>query len=243
MHVTNKSLVRAISLLDFLTGGARTLSQLSEQIGIMPSGTLKVLWTFMEASMVCQLDDGRCALASGCCRFARGYMAQNPLACLALPEVRKLSQQSGMHAVLAVFRNNQQVNLLYVDEAVGFAETLPSSVGAAWMQATGQVLLAYLSKEVVEAHLAQYPLVRTRIEEHLLTDFRYGLQMIRQKGYAFVKAPYMGTLAAAAPIRDYTGEVVAALGQPLPHARNKTARIKAIRESADRISGLVGYKR
>ena len=148
-----------------------------------------------------------------------------------------------MHVVLAVLRNNQQVNLLYVDEAIGFAETLPASVGAAWMHATGQVLLAYVEKDVVESHLAQYPLVASRIERHLHADFYTGLRDIRGQGYAFVKAPYMGTIATAAPIRDYTGEVVAALGQPLPHARNTTKRITAVREAADKISALVGYKK
>ena len=57
-----------------------------------------------------------------------------------------------------------------------------------------------------------------------------------------VEAPYMGTIAAAAPVRDFTGQVVAALGHPLSHNKGHAARIATVRRTADKISALLGYE-
>ena len=242
MHHTNKSLTRAVSLLDSLAAGPQTLTQISDQIGITTSGTLKVLRTFIEAQIVCQLADGRYALACGTCRFARAYLTQNPLSQLALPLVQQLSAGTGTHVVLGILQNNQQVNILYIDHVLGFADTLPAGVGAAWPQATGQMLLAHAAAEEVAAHLKKYPLVKGRTTSGTVRELRANLEQIRTQGYAIVEAPYMGTIAAAAPVRDFTGQVVAALGHPLSHNKGHAARIATIRRTADKISALLGHE-
>lgn len=231
----HKSLGRALAILDLLKVGPAALSHISQQVGMVPSGVLKVVRTYMTAGLVRQNSDGRYALACGCCGLGQAYMQQNPLRQIALPVMQYLSQRTGAIIVLASMENYEQVNLLCVDSSIPTSDYLPERVGAAWPQATGQVLLAYASSQVRQTHLEMYPpaLERLGIVDGTFDDV---LAEIRRRGYAIVPAPERSVCYIAAPIMDPFSQVVAATGLAVPLSVTTDESIQHIVHAARTIS-------
>lgn len=237
---TNKSLTRAIGLLTSLSNQPRTLTELSEIISIQPSGTLKVLRTFMEQGLVCRLPDGRYSLGHKCCNLARGFLKQNPLPQVALPILKVASKRYGARFILARLEGIEQVNLLIIDEVAGQSEELPVTVGPAWPQATGQVLLAFSAEQIVTEHMKKYPLLPGRITIESEGDFRAHLANIRTQGVAVATVPDVGIHMIAAPIVDHRGQVIAAVGRTArPHDSIELAKDSTL-TAASEISRLIG---
>lgn len=237
---TNKSLKRAIDLLVTLAGTPKTLTQLSEIITIQPSGALKILKTFMIHDLVRRLDDGRYTLGPKCCELAKSYLEQNPLPRIALPILLKYSQKSKMRYILAETNGMDQVNLLLVDSVMNRAETLPCKIGAAWPQATGQVLLAYSSENFVKKHLKEYPFLPGRIHISTVDELQLQFINIRDAGIAVVSPPDSGMSMVAAPIFDHIGQITASVGQSLSPHKSPAAGKKNVIAAAKEISALLG---
>lgn len=112
--------------------------------------------------------------------------------------------------------------------------------------AAGKVLLAHLSDERREQILAG-PL--RSLTPRTVTDpkqLRAELRILRQRGYAIDEEGFIPHLrAAAAPVRDSSGEVVAAVAVGGPSMRVTRRRLEtisaALREAALRISRGLGY--
>ncbi len=115
----------------------------------------------------------------------------------------------------------------------------------------GMVLMAYLNPEEATRILTKYPL-----EAHTpfsITDknaFNLRLEKIREQGYLTEKEEAVeGIIGIAAPIRDYSRQVVAALGVALTmgqrNLKTGTERIYEIvnlmKKTCDDISSDLGY--
>lgn len=147
-----------------------------------------------------------------------------------------LQNKTGATVLLGVRMEDQ---LVYVDKREGDGMIrISSDVG--WRRPLhygmlGMVLLAGIESNEVDRILENFPL-----EAHTpfsITDFdafSLRLEEIRVQGYVIEKEEAVeGVLGIAAPIRDYTRQVTAALGIALPLGqRNLT-------ESVDRIVDLV----
>ncbi len=113
---------------------------------------------------------------------------------------------------------------------------------------TGKVLLAYLPPDELDRVLALRPLDRktpfTITNPGLL---RQELERVRRRGYARnVNESEMGVVSVAAPIRDATGRVVAAVstaGPELRLARDDMRQVTAeTLAAAEKISARLGYR-
>lgn len=153
-----QSVDRAMMLVTELLSGPQPLKSLSIHLGIGAPGTLKLLRTLLAHGLVEKLPNGMYMPGIRCCELARGYLRQHPLIDIARPIMKELSLKLNGRTVLAVLRNLDQINLLLLDAQTPAPEDeLPFRVGAAWPQATGQVLLAFSPEGVLEQHLQQYP--------------------------------------------------------------------------------------
>jgi IclR family transcriptional regulator, KDG regulon repressor len=111
---------------------------------------------------------------------------------------------------------------------------------------SGKVILAFQSEEVIESVIRQG---LPHCGPNSITDpiqFRKNLKEIRQKGYAIcIDELHEGVISIAAPIRDYSGEVVAAVSVVGPKQRIRPSDIprfvEQICRAGQEISNMLGY--
>lgn len=141
--------------------------------------------------------------------------------------------------------------VLIIDEVYG--DRLLSSgpsIGTRWpahATSTGLAILAHLPSAEVKAHL-QTPL--RPYTARTITDRRRldrELALVRGQGYAVAdESLEIGFIAIAAPLRNYDGQVVAAISLGGPSIRLTPERIPEIagmvRAAAERVSARLGYQ-
>lgn len=140
-------------------------------------------------------------------------MRSNPLRAVSRPHLESLAQESDEAATLEVLAGN---HVLIVDEVssrhpMGMSQDVGSRLPA-HATATGKVLLAHVSDEVLEASL-RLPLARLTDQTIIdLTRLRKELGAIRQQGYGTAIGELEpGFVAIAAPVYDRERQVVAAI--------------------------------
>jgi len=161
----------------------------------------------------------------------------------------RLQNATGATVLLGVMMEEQ---LVYMDKREGNGMIrISSDIG--WRRPLhygmlGMVLMAYLSAEKVRDVLKKCPL-----EYHTpysISDeyaFKLRLEKIRKDGYIVEREEAVeGIVGIAAPIRDYSRQVVAALGVALPVGKlNEEERVKKIvdlvKNTTDAISSDLGY--
>jgi len=142
--------------------------------------------------------------------------------------------------------------LVYVDKREGSGMIRISS-GIGWRRPLhygmlGMILSAYLDPDKMEAVLKKYPLEaytpRSITSEE---KFRSRLEEIRKQGYVIeIDEAVEGLMGVAAPIRDYTRKVVAALGIAVPIRRGGSqggvdGLVRRLKETCHKISAELGY--
>jgi DNA-binding IclR family transcriptional regulator len=142
--------------------------------------------------------------------------------------------------------------LVYVDKRDGTGMIrISSDIG--WRKPLhygmlGMVLTAYLPPEKVNDILQKYPLTAHTINS--ITDqhaFSLRLEEIRKEGCVIEwEEAVEGMIGIAAPIRDYSRQVVAALGVSLPKGQSNIEKkvqetVDLLRKTCDEISSNLGY--
>ena len=163
----------------------------------------------------------------------------------------QLQSETGATVLLGVSMEGQ---LVYVDKREGDGMIrISSDIG--WRRPLhygmlGMVLMASLDSKDVQRILREYPL-----EAHTsfsITDkdaFSLRLEQIREQGYILEKEEAVaGVIGIAAPIRDYSRQVVAALGIAIPiSTHNRTAGLNRmtdlLKKACETISSNLGYLR
>jgi len=163
--------------------------------------------------------------------------------------VMRLQNKTGLTVLLGAIMDDQ---LVYVDKREGKGMIrISSDIG--WRRPLhygmlGMVLMAYLDPERVEAILRKTPLQAHTSSS--LTDrdaFSLRLEQIRKNGFVLEKEEAVeGVIGIAAPVRDYSRQVIASLGVAIPMLQTcsdnelkKTA--KQVMATCDKISSELGY--
>ncbi len=160
-----------------------------------------------------------------------------------------LQNETGATVLLGV---RMEDHLVYIDKREGDGLIrISSDVG--WRRPLhygmlGIVLMASIESKDVERILKKYPL-----EAHTpfsITDgqaFSLRLEEIRDQGYVIEKEEAVeGLIGIAAPIKDYSRQVVAALGIALPIGQRNLKEdldrvVKSVKKTCDSISSDLGY--
>ncbi len=160
-----------------------------------------------------------------------------------------LQKKTRATVLLGVMMEEQ---LVYVDKREGNGMIrISSEIG--WRRPLhfgmlGMVLMAHMYPQDVDAILRKYPLLKHT--PYSITDsgkFKLRLEDIRRKGYVKETGEAVeGVTGIAAPIRDYTREVIAALGIALPFGQDASERAvesleSQVREICEEISSDLGY--
>jgi len=244
---------RAIRILSTLADGTpRTLTQLSEALGMSSSTTFRLLATLSFHNFV-QRDEesGNYSLGLACLELARAYLASSDIRREALPELEKLRDETKETVHLAVM---DQMEVVYLEKLEGLHAVGPmlSRVGGrapAHCTGLGKVLLAYTPVELVRAYYGEKGLKKfndktiTRLDELL-----EHLQEVRRQGYAFDLGEHEPEIRCiAAPVRDFSGRVVAAISvsgtaHRMSPVMTNPSLINKVQQTARAISARLGYR-
>ncbi|HYV01798.1 MAG TPA: IclR family transcriptional regulator [Actinomycetota bacterium] len=242
-------MARALGILEELAGSTDELgvTELGRRLGVHKATASRLLATLAEHGLVERNPvSDRYRLGFGLVRLAAVVSAGLDLVRQARPVLEWLAQETGETVNLAVLDADQVIHLDQVS-AAGPIVTV-SWVGRRTplhCTSNGKVLLAHLPKR---DRLRLLPRRLERLTPSTITDRELLLAQLLEvevRGSAYtLEELEVGLNAVAAPIRDSTGAVVAAVSVSGPAYRLSRARIpefaRAVREAGDEISARLG---
>jgi len=204
-----------------------TLSEVARHTGLSRAAARRFLHTLVELGYVA--TDGReFSLRPAVLDLGYAFLSSLSLPEIALPHLETLSEQTGESSSVAVL---DAPDIVYVARvATHRIMSAAIRVGTrfpAYATSMGRALLAHAEPAVLDQYLAGTTLspltVRTLTDP---TALRSELVQVRQQGWALVDQELEdGLRSVAAPVRDGTGRVVAAVNVSAPVRRGQIADI------------------
>ena len=248
----NRSLERALKILCAFNRDrqALTLSQLSKILNLSKATVSRLSFTLMKCDFL-RYDPPSKQYSLGLKLFELGSVIFSSFSIrrVAIPHLSQLQSRLGKTTFLGVLQDDE---LVYIDKRenpsnpIRFASQIgtrrPPHFGM-----LGQILMAYLPESEVNRLLRKSPLKPfTRRSLTNQTEFKKRLGRIRDRGFFVDKEEALeGTTGIAAPIWDYTGNVIAVVGVGIISSSlnsNGTKQIiKEVCETARKISQEMGY--
>jgi DNA-binding IclR family transcriptional regulator len=213
------SVERAVAVLEALVEAAELgTNEIARRTGINASSVSRLLSTLVAAGLVEQVaDSGRYRLGLRLVELGNAALARLDVRELARPHLRALVAATGETATLSVPGDEFAITIDFVRSPAsvqGVAQIGRPSVPHA--TAVGKVLLAFGEVSLPEASLRAY--TSTTIVEQTQLDRE--VERVRSQGWAQAVGEREDDLnAIAAPVRDATGQLVAALGVQGPANR------------------------
>ncbi len=245
-----QSVARALDILECLAAaeGGIALSEIARRLGLRPSTIHNILKTMRLRGYVDQdPQSSRYRLGLHCYDLARGALRGRNLPELARPLVQILAADVDETILLSVIEQSE----IYFIANVPSRQILAVTYNRTWAKdgyntASGRVLLAFSDAHVVDRYVAAHPLAEsTNSEIRSREDLDRELLKIRREGYAVLRREAdTAVCAVAAPIRDFSDEVVAGIGLSLPavrfHGDHRKKVIDSLLRTADAISRQLG---
>lgn len=252
MTKNNQSVAKALQIIEIMAAGngPMRLQDISARVNVPGSTVLRFLGTLMEYHYVTQDKQTlQYSLTMKFCRLGHLVSAQMRLRDIVRPYLVRLTEQFGESASLAV---EEEQSVLYVDCVDGpdhMLQTLQRIGRVAPMNSTGvgKLLLLRYTEADIERFVAERGLEGAT--KNTITDkapLLRELRKIEQWGYAIDNEECeIGVKCVAAPIRDYTAEIIAAISLSGPVARMTSDKINQVKryitEIAAEISAALGY--
>jgi len=228
-----QSVDRAVSVLEILAQrGEAGVSEVAADIGVHKSTAFRLLAALEERELVEQTQErGKYRLGFGILRLASAVPGQLDVTQQARAVCEQLAAQLGETVNIAVRRSHFVVN---IDQARG-----PSAVATHnWVgeltplhaTSSGKILLAFMAPEDRRKLLASHGLAR--LTAHTITSERELEAQVeaaaRDGSASSVEELEQGLNAVAAPVRDHTGAVIAALSVSGPVYRFTADRMREV---------------
>lgn len=246
-----QSVAHALDVLEEFRGDAIELgvTELSKKLKLHKNNIFRLLATLEARGYIEQnksTENYRLGLKS--LELGQTFIRQMGLLRQARPTLEKLAEKANETTYLAIMRN-QDVVYLDVVEA-NQTVRVASRVGLrlpTYCTAVGKVLICSESEEELRKKLPEQIVKRT---SKTLTDPKAvvdHLKKVARQGYAIDDEEYEeGVRCIAAPVRDYTGNVVAAISISGPAMRMPDKKIsedlaQTVKEAGEEISRRLGY--
>ncbi|MBS0451613.1 MAG: IclR family transcriptional regulator [Proteobacteria bacterium] len=245
------ALERGLRILCEFTREHRTLSapELARRFDLPRSTVFRLLTTLENMGFLERAEGGRdYRLGLAVLRLGFEYLASLELTQLGTPLLQRLSEELHTSCNLVVRDGRSIVYVAKMAQATPFASSV--TVGTR-LPAHATVLGRILLEDLTLPQLRDlYP------EDHLeafspstpktVTELFDMVQADRQRGYVLGEGFFEANISSiAAPVRDHSGHIVAALGATIPSGHIEEGRIDEmvarVRATADDISGLLNY--
>jgi len=215
----NRSLERALRILTVFSSERNefSLGQISDMLGLSKATVLRLCSTLAKFGFIRQdYESKKYSLGLRLFELGSIVFSSFSLTRVASPHLTGLESKLGKTVFLGILEEGE---LLYVDKREGAKDGIrfTSSIGKRrppYWGMLGAVLMAYLSDEEVEKLLVRSPLVATAHKSFTTKElFKEWLRNIREQGFVIEdETAFEGIGGVAAPIRDFTGKVMAAVG-------------------------------
>lgn len=248
-----KSVDRALHLLEIMAEEKREveLKELCKKTHINITTLYRLLWTLQNRGFIAQNPHTeRYRLGLKLLQLGHAVIDQIELRKIALPFLEKLMEKTGETANLVVLDQGEAVYIDKVESPASLRMFFRIGRQApAHATGVGRVLLAALPSEKVTEIIKSKGLCK--LTENTITspeNLQKELERIRENGFAIDNEECeVGAKCIAAPIRDYTNQVVAAVSISGPSARLSEERLDdlviVVKETASKISKEIGYFR
>ncbi len=240
---------KALNLLEALvrSGQPRRLTELSRQLGLTKPNVYRLLSTLSALGYV-QKDPLTSLYSPTLKMWEMGSLLvrDTDLVSVANPRLRRLCEETRESVQLTVFDAGFVVYVDKVDSPQPLkAMTAIGSRVPATVTSTGKAMLAWMGVEALDlsfAHVKRFtPTTFLRRK-----DIEADLEKTRARGYAINHGEFrVGVCGLAAPVRDRTGSVVAAIGvwgaeKSILGPRTEELAVLTISAAAD-VSRALGY--
>lgn len=206
--------------------------------------TLRILRTLKLDGFV-EESAGRFALGTMSLRLGLTGLQQRELRPMALPFLQRLATNCHQTAHLAVLSGDSSLLVEVADSPNPVrAASRPGTLAYLHCSATGKTFLAFCKPE---SYLKEHKWIRrTSHTKTTAAALLKEIQLVRKQGYAVDDEEYHeGVRCVAAPVRDVSGAVVAAIGITGAAAQISKARLKRyaglVMDEANELSASLGY--
>jgi len=245
-----QSIGRALRLLACFSEAhpSHTLSELSRQLELAPSTVSRLLSVLEEYGYVRRSNgNGHYTLGLAPIALASVAISQSDLRRQSLPFLEMLADTSHYNANLAVLYEGDVLFLARVPAAKELrAYTITGTRNAPHSHAVGKILLAALPEAAVRARYADRPMEAMTPHTIIAMDALLAeLERVRAQRYAVDDEEFLpGRAAVAAPVRDETGQTIAAISlSGIPASRTPeefSQATRLIKQFATHISRTFG---
>lgn len=243
-----QSVDRALTILEVLARiGEAGVTEIAAELGVHKSTAFRLVTTLEAHRLVEQTAErGKYRLGVGILRLAGATTARLDLVQEARPVCRQLAADTGETVNIAVLSES---SALYLDQVAGSSALQPHN----WVgqhiplhaTSNGKVLLSGLddaSLDEVLGGLSRYTAMTITRKSRL----REEIKLVREQGYAVaVDELEIGLTAAAAPIRNAHGDVIASMSVSGPTFRLTADRVEEVLpqlvDSALEVSHRLGW--
>jgi DNA-binding IclR family transcriptional regulator len=215
-HFRQPAVDRAMNLFELLASsrGGLTLSELSRKLNLPKSTTHYLIYTLETRGYLQRTAEGRHELGLRFAKLTAASTAEQDFARLAKPYLRQIAVKLNLTAALTALRGAEAV-------VIAIAAAAQSGGGGAWVgrhidlhcTAQGKALIAFLSDDELGEIFGGREFAPFTSKTILsLSALKVHLAEVRACGFSVNDEEYFqGVRAAAAPIRDPLGVVVAAV--------------------------------
>lgn len=238
----------ATQIIDFLSQSEQEIgiSEISRGTSINKNMVFRILNTLENAGWV-YCKDQKYSLTLLLFGLASKPLSRLSLNTAATPILYDLLSKTGESTYLGILKNDKVLYLQHFDGTKNVR--VAGKVGGEYdlyCSAPGKVLLAYSDEKFIEEYLSKQFIKNTKntITEKsvMLTE----LENIRKNGFSTDKEEFgNGITCVAAPVFDFTGKVIAAIGCSAFTVNNSEEIIKTllphVTESAKLLSSHLGY--
>jgi DNA-binding IclR family transcriptional regulator len=241
-----QSLARGLKILEALAASEDgvSITELADHLGVDKSSASRLMQTLASYGYAEQdAATRRYHLGPQIVRLSRSLLTRMPLRDQAKPFLRQLVERTGECAHLAILAQGQA---LYIDQVESLSSlrvtTGVGTLAPLHSTALGKSLLAFGSEPIPTELPAFTP--RTITDSATL---RVHLDQTRRQGYAVDDEEYeYGVRCVAAPVFDYRGKVVGAIGVSGPAGRvalDKIAQVgSVVMEISQSLSNRLSFK-
>lgn len=248
----NRSLEKALQIIEVMASnkGPMRLQDISESVNYPASTVLRFLNTLMLYNYVKQDPDTlKYSLSFKFCKIASLVTQQFSIRDIVRPYLIKLSEESQESACLAIDEDMMVVYLDVVDGPDNMLKAMQRIGRKAPFHSTGVGKLLLLNYDESELDIIIKRRGLPQLTEHTITTkeaLLAELAKVKNQGYALDNEECeIGARCIAAPIKDYTGKIIAAISVSGPTSRMTMEKItdisKIITTYASQISNTLGY--
>jgi DNA-binding IclR family transcriptional regulator len=247
-----KSAVRVLEILELLARSHKplSLSAIVEELNYPKSSTFNLLATLVSRAYAVR-DEADAYRLHEAFRSGPGWGSgtEAQLVATAQPIMDALRDDIGETVFLGTLRKDGRIKRLgksVSHQAVRFDQELTNSFPS-YSTAMGRVLLAHWKPERTHAYLARERIVQTTDKTVVdRVQIRRLIEAARVDGYAVSdEEAVLGGSGVAAPVRDASGDVIAALNIAtisIRFAARRGEMIDAVIRYADEMSHRLGWK-